>query len=98
MVTPVAWRGRPARMAAPGALAASSPSGESLWTIGPAKNRRTSMISRRVDQDPAALEAQPLISGPIRSPIQLSVPSSVVASGTMISSRTMNSGWPSERT
>ena len=68
---------------------ASKPSGETLCTMGPAKNRSTNMIAEVYTNTHPACIPSSLIAGVIRSVIQLSVPNSVVASGIMISNNIM---------
>src|SRR2546428_7550387 len=73
----------------------SNPSGETRCTMGPAKDRSTSMIAEvyTSTQFPA-FSPNLLSTGVIKPAIQLSVPSSVVASRIITSNRKTNIGRP----
>src|SRR5688572_21417188 len=73
---------------------ANNPKGENLCTKGPAKKRSMNIIAEVYTNTQPACMPRSLMAGVIKSVIQLSVPSSVVASGIMISNRIMNKGCP----
>jgi hypothetical protein len=76
---------------------ASSPSGENLCTSGPANNRSTSTIAIAYTSTHPAFTPRSVIAGDRIDVIQLSVPSSVTASGIITSAMTMKIALPAER-
>ena len=97
MVAPVATESLNKPTVAMAEHIANNPSGDKRWTIGPANSRKTIIIADVYTKTQPAWRPSATIAGSISEVIQLSVPISVVASGIMISSMTINNRRPGAR-